>query len=103
MTKLLSNLRILEFDLEDHPTILDEWLEQYAASKTVEIFNSRIERAVIFRLTTLCYEALNTYPRTLKEDRRILAEQDLSENSRNALKVVIEERETLNEIIEQCK
>ena len=64
MTKMLSYLRIVVFDDEDI-TILQNRKESY---KTVEPLNIRNERAVIFKLITLCNEALYRYPRSLIGD-----------------------------------
>ena len=58
---------------------------------------------VIYRLTNLCYDSLNSYPRTLSEERKLLKRQDLNKKVRSALKVVIEEKQTLLELADLCK
>ena len=77
---------------------LKDAVPEYFASGTVKPFSIDNEKKALSELKRLCRDALDKYPTTLGRDLDRLRSLDMSVNERNALRLVIDEKQLLKQL-----
>ena len=104
MNHLLSFLRILLIDDEENQMDAAKKMAFYKENKYFPPLSSRNEKKLLDLFMNMCVASYNKYPKTLEADQEQLEnDMDISQNVRNALRVVIQEKEIIHSLFESIK
>ena len=99
----MNYLRVLYFDEEEsieklEATFIQIWEEQF-----VQPLSIKNELAVMGAIDMICRGSLQKYPTTLEEDKKRMESEDLTQNERNVLTLIMREKNVMNSIIESAE
>ena len=99
----LSVLRVVFFDEFDNVDLLTRHKEQYQNNGYIPPVSNRNELKVLNEMIKMIQLKLAEYPRTLEGDVDQFKREDLTTNNRNALHIIMGEKQILLELVESLK